>query len=95
MYFFILSAAFQEVFNLFDSNGGGTIDADELQLVLGSVDIHLPAKDIRDVLEGIDKDGLTFLDLFKATSSFCYYQIVSRDRHRPIFILLCTHLLIY
>eukprot|EP00057_Strongylocentrotus_purpuratus_P026087 XP_011680561.1 PREDICTED: uncharacterized protein LOC105445997 isoform X1 [Strongylocentrotus purpuratus] len=79
--------AFQEVFNLFDSNGGGTIDADELQLVLGSVDIHLPAQDIRDVLEGIDKDGSgeidfeEFLQLMTNTEKFLETCAASHDEH--------------
>ena len=33
--------AFQEAFELFDKNGGGTIDAAELQKTLAGVDIHV------------------------------------------------------
>ncbi|XP_054758612.1 uncharacterized protein LOC129264684 [Lytechinus pictus] len=79
--------AFQEVFDLFDSNGGGTIDADELQLALSSVDIHLPAQDIRDVLEGIDKDGSgeidfeEFLTLMTNTEKFLETVADSHDEH--------------
>lgn len=51
------SVAFQEVFNLFDINGGGTIDADELDAALKTVDIHLTHKEIQDVLQVIDEDG--------------------------------------
>ena len=49
--------AFREVFDLFDSNGGGTIDAEELDLALKSVDIQLSPDDLADVLVTMDKDG--------------------------------------
>lgn len=49
--------AFREVFNLFDINGGGTIDADELDSALKTVDIHLTPQEIHDVLHVIDEDG--------------------------------------
>lgn len=45
------------MFDLFDSNGGGTIDAEELDLALKSVDIHLPQEDLQGVLSAMDKDG--------------------------------------
>ena len=45
------------MFDLFDSNGGGTIDADELQQALASVDIILTTEEIEDVFSSIDKDG--------------------------------------
>lgn len=53
----ILSSAFREVFDLFDSNGGGTIDAEELDLALKSVDIQLSQEDLQEVLSAMDKDG--------------------------------------
>lgn len=49
--------AFREVFDLFDSNGGGTIDAEELELALKSVDIQLSPDDLTEVLMTMDKDG--------------------------------------
>ena len=49
--------AFREVFDLFDSNGGGTIDAEELDLALKSVDIQLSPDDLAEVLVTMDKDG--------------------------------------
>lgn len=45
------------MFDLFDSNGGGTIDAEELDLALRSVDIQLSQEEIIDVLTTMDKDG--------------------------------------
>ena len=50
-------AAFREVFGLFDINGGGTIDAQELHSALCSVDINLSHKEIEDVLLVMDEDG--------------------------------------
>ena len=49
--------AFREVFDLFDSNGGGTIDAEELDLAMKSVDINLSPEDLQEVLGAMDKDG--------------------------------------
>lgn len=42
---------------MFDSNGGGTIDAEELDLALQSVGIKLNHEDLAGVLETMDKDG--------------------------------------
>jgi calmodulin len=49
--------AFREVFGLFDMNGGGTIDAQELHSALDSVDIRLTKEEIEDVLCVMDEDG--------------------------------------
>ncbi|XP_070570804.1 EF-hand calcium-binding domain-containing protein 3-like [Ptychodera flava] len=49
--------AFREVFDLFDSNGGGSIDAEELEMALRSVDIHLSRDEIEDVMNNLDNDG--------------------------------------
>ena len=68
--------AFKEVFNLFDLNGGGTIDADELEKALNSVDIKLTQAEIMDVLTVIDDDGNgeidfnEFLNLMTSTEKF-------------------------
>ena len=45
------------MFDLFDSNGGGTIDAQELDDALRTVDIQLTKDEITDVLASMDKDG--------------------------------------
>ena len=45
------------MFSLFDINGGGTIDAQELYSALGSVDIHLSRAEIEEVLRVMDEDG--------------------------------------
>lgn len=42
---------------MFDINGGGTIDPDELDAALKTVDINLTHKEIQDVLHVIDEDG--------------------------------------
>lgn len=49
--------AFKEVFDLFDSNGGGTIDAEELDLALKSVDVNLAQEELVEVVGAMDKDG--------------------------------------
>ena len=68
--------AFREVFNLFDLNGGGTIDAEELERALHSVNIMLTQAEIIDVLAVIDDDGNgeidfeEFLNLMTSTEKF-------------------------
>ncbi|XP_058972656.1 uncharacterized protein [Pocillopora verrucosa] len=68
--------AFREVFDLFDSNGGGTIDAEELDLALRSVEIYLSQEDLLEVLSAMDKDGNgeidfhEFLNLMTNTERF-------------------------
>lgn len=70
------SLAFREVFNLFDINGGGTIDANELDSALKSVDIQLTRQEIVDVLHVIDEDGNgeidfeEFLSLMTSTEKY-------------------------
>ena len=63
------------MFNLFDINGGGTIDADELDAALKAVEIHLTHQEIQDVLQVIDEDGAFFtvylLHLFENLLNFC------------------------
>ena len=60
---FFVTPAFREVFDLFDSNGGGSIDAEELDEALRSVDIELTREEIKDVLKTIDNDGELTLHL--------------------------------
>ncbi|PFX26069.1 Caltractin [Stylophora pistillata] len=70
------TSAFREVFDLFDSNGGGTIDAEELDLALKSVEIHLSQEELQEVLSAMDKDGNgeidfhEFLNLMTNTERF-------------------------
>ena len=49
--------AFKEVFDLFDEDGGGTIDADELDAAMKSVDCAMTPEEIAEVLSIIDEDG--------------------------------------
>nr|XP_002129913.1 uncharacterized protein LOC100186906 isoform X1 [Ciona intestinalis] len=68
--------AFKEAFDLFDNNGGGTIDALELKETLESVGIMLDEAEIHDVMMRLDKDGNgeidfeEFLDLMTNTEMF-------------------------
>merc|ERR1719402_1552656 len=50
-------SAFREVFELFDKNGGGTIDASELQKTLADVDINIDGPDLNEVMLTLDGDG--------------------------------------
>ena len=64
LYVFVLISfytAFREVFDLFDGNGGGTIDAEELDETLRSVDICLESHQIAEVMLSIDHDGMLYV----------------------------------
>ena len=45
--------AFREAFELFDKNGGGTIDASELQRTLADVGIHIDSAGLLEVFINI------------------------------------------
>ena len=49
------------MFDLFDTNGGGTIDAEELDEALKSVGIQLTQVNLHDVLSTMDKNGTLLL----------------------------------
>jgi len=49
--------AFQEAFELFDKNGGGTIDASELQKTLDDVGIFVNGDDLYEIMMSLDHDG--------------------------------------
>ncbi|XP_020613007.1 calmodulin-like protein 12 [Orbicella faveolata] len=76
--------AFREVFDLFDSNGGGTIDAEELDLALKSVDIHLSQEDLQEVVGAMDKDGNGEIDFYEflnlMTNTERFLEGLGKDR---------------
>lgn len=55
--YLVIFLAFKEAFDIFDKNGGGTIDALELKKTLESVGIILEEEEIHDVMMRLDKDG--------------------------------------
>ncbi len=57
LFVMFLLAAFHEAFELFDTNGGGTIDAGELDITLRSVGIVIGTDDLREIMLKIDTDG--------------------------------------
>ena len=44
---------------MFDSNGGGTIQAEDLDQALQSVDIKLTKEEVNELFDGMDVDGKT------------------------------------
>ena len=68
--------AFQEAFELFDKNGGGTIDAAELQRTLADVGINVNGDDLIEIMRTLDHDGngevdfAEFLNLMTSTDLF-------------------------
>jgi len=68
--------AFQEAFELFDKNGGGTIDAAELQRTLADVGINVNGDDLIEIMCTLDHDGngevdfAEFLNLMTSTDLF-------------------------
>eukprot|EP00111_Clytia_hemisphaerica_P019865 TCONS_00058562-protein len=90
-------SAFREVFDLFDSNGGGSIDADELDEALRSADIQVTKDEINEVLSSMDKDGNgeidfeEFLQLMTNTERFlesviCKEQEAEATQQREVLL---------
>eukprot|EP00930_Biecheleria_cincta_P070323 TRINITY_DN57965_c0_g1_i1.p1 TRINITY_DN57965_c0_g1~~TRINITY_DN57965_c0_g1_i1.p1 ORF type:complete len:616 (-),score=151.25 TRINITY_DN57965_c0_g1_i1:24-1871(-) len=50
-------AELREVFNLFDEDGNGTLDADELALVMRSVGLVPSMQEIKNMIDEVDADG--------------------------------------
>lgn len=50
-------AAFRQVFDLVDKDGGGTIDAEELYQSMKDLDPSLKLKEIKEVIDELDQDG--------------------------------------
>lgn len=84
--------AFREVFNLFDLNGGGTIDAEELEKALHSVDIKLTQEEVVELLAVIDDDGngngemdfYEFLQLMTSTEKFLESRDCSKNNSQSL-----------
>jgi len=49
--------AFKEVFELFEKNGGGTIDASELQKTLADIGITIEGADLHELMLNLDGEG--------------------------------------
>ena len=60
-------AEFKEVFSMFDRDGDGTIDADELGTVMGSLGINPSDAEIQQMIEEVDTDKNGTIDF----SEFC------------------------
>jgi len=50
-------AELMETFDLFDSDGSGSIDANELGSVMSSLGVSLPPEELADLLKRMDVDG--------------------------------------
>ena len=50
-------AAFRQVFDMVDKDGGGSIDAEELFNSMKDLDCNLTIDEITDILEELDRDG--------------------------------------
>lgn len=77
--------AFKEAFDLFDNNGGGTIDAQELKQTLDSVGIDIETEDIEDVMKRMDEDGNGEIDfeefLNLMTNTEMFLEAFARKKH--------------
>ncbi|XP_076821552.1 uncharacterized protein LOC143468310 [Clavelina lepadiformis] len=77
--------AFKEAFDLFDNDGGGTIDEHELKETLQSVGIEIEESEIHDIMSRVDKDGDgaidfdDFLNLMTNTEMFMEAFVSDHD----------------
>ncbi|CAF0714571.1 unnamed protein product [Adineta steineri] len=61
---------FRHVFDLFDKNGDGNIDANEIGQVMRSLGLNPTNKEIADLIAEVDKNGNQRLDF----SEFCAFM---------------------
>jgi calmodulin len=64
-------AEYKEVFSMFDKDGDGTVDADELGAVMGSLGINPSDAEIQQMVEEVDTDGNGTIDFCE----FCALMI--------------------
>merc|ERR1719228_2610510 len=80
--------AFQEAFAIFDKDGGGTIDAAELQKTLEECDIFVDGNDLVEILMTIDHDGNGEVDfeefLSLMTNTNIFIQAVDGRRRKSM-----------
>merc|ERR1719394_1293835 len=75
--------AFQEAFELFDKNGGGTIDAAELQKTLDDCGIYVNGDDLVEIMLSLDRDGNGEVDfdefLTLMTNTDVFLEVLNKD----------------
>jgi len=75
--------AFQEAFELFDKNGGGTIDAAELQKTLDDCGIYVNGDDLVEIMLSLDHDGNGEVDfdefLNLMTNTDVFLEVLNKD----------------
>jgi len=75
--------AFQEAFELFDKNGGGTIDAAELQKTLDDCGIYVNGDDLVEIMLSLDHDGNGEVDfdefLTLMTNTDVFLEVLNKD----------------
>merc|ERR1712168_1729358 len=75
--------AFQEAFELFDKNGGGTIDAAELQKTLDDCGIYVNGDDLVEIMLSLDHDGNGEVDfdefLNLMTNTDVFLEVLNTD----------------
>uniref|UniRef100_A0A7S2PNU8 Calmodulin n=1 Tax=Leptocylindrus danicus TaxID=163516 RepID=A0A7S2PNU8_9STRA len=64
-------AEFREAFNLFDKDGNGAITTKELGEVMNSLDQFPPEAELRDMIDEVDADGNTVVDLVEFLTMMC------------------------
>jgi len=77
--------AFQEAFELFDKNGGGTIDAAELQKTLDDCGIYVNGDDLVEIMLSLDHDGNGEVDfdefLNLMTNTDVFLEVLNTDNN--------------
>lgn len=72
-------AEYKEVFSMFDRDGDGTVDAEELGAVMGSLGVNPSDAEIQQMIEEVDTDGNGSIDF----SEFCALMVSKTASNDP------------
>ena len=81
-------AAFRQVFDMVDRDGGGSIDADELYLSMKDLESGLKLDEIKEILDELDRDGNGEIDFEEFLYMMTSMSLQIRGTTTSTFVLL-------